>query len=220
LDGIRVLALADAVSPVIHSERFPGNLPPFDVVVCAGDLPGTFLEFVATRTRTPPVYVIGNHANAYLRDDRDPDSLHLPGGCINAHRRIVTVAGVTIVGFEGSLRYRLGPHQYRAFEYRAMVAAMAPRLALHRLCTGRGVDILLTHAAPVGPNEGDDPPHRGVAAFNAFHDAWRPRVHVHGHVHPSGANARRRYVTPGGVEVINAFEFTLFSIPRAREDRS
>jgi uncharacterized protein len=217
---VRVLAIADAVSPVIYSENFPRNLPPFDVILAAGDLPGHLLEFVATKTRTPPVYVIGNHANAYLRGE-DSDEVRLPGGCINAHRRIVQVGGVIVAGLEGCARYRPGPHQYGQAEYHAMAALMAPQLLWNRARRGRAVDVLLTHAPPPGPHEGEDWPHRGVHAFEAFHRLWRPQVHVHGHVHLSGANAPRRYVTSHGVRVINAFEFTLFEVEvpgRSTED--
>jgi len=120
---VRVLAISDAVSPVVYSENFPGNLPPFDVVLSAGDMPGHVLEFIATKTRTPPVYVIGNHANAYLRGE-DPDEARLPGGCVNVHRRVVCVAGLIVAGFEGSARYRPGPHQYAQATYHAMLAGM------------------------------------------------------------------------------------------------
>jgi len=208
---VRVLAISDAVSPVVYSENFPGNLPPFDVVLSAGDMPGHVLEFIATKTRTPPVYVIGNHANAYLRGE-DPDEARLPGGCINAHRRVVRVAGLIVAGFEGSARYRPGPHQYAQATYHAMLAGMTPQLAWHRARHGRAVDVLLTHAAPLGPQAGDDWPHRGVGAFNRFHALWRPQVHVHGHVHLSGANASRSYVTAHGVRVVNAYEFTMFEV--------
>jgi uncharacterized protein len=216
---VRVLAIADAVSPVIYSENFPRNLPPFDVVLAAGDLPGHLLEFVATKTRTPPIYVIGNHANAYLRGE-DPDEVRLPGGCVNAHRRVVRLGGLIVAGLEGCARYRPGPHQYGQAAYHAMAAAMAPQLLWNRARHGRAVDVLLTHAPPPGPHEGADWPHRGVHAFEAFHRLWRPQVHVHGHVHLSGANAPRRYVTASGVRVINAFEFTLFEVEVPGHGRS
>lgn len=209
---MRILALADEVSPVVYSENFPRNLPPFDVVLCAGDLPGYYLEFVASKLRTRPVYVIGNHGNAYLRSADDPDAVRLPGGCTNAHGDVVEVEGLLIAGFEGSARYRPGPHQYAEATYDLMAARLAPKLAWHRWRHGRAVDVLLTHAPPKGPHEGADYPHRGVPAFNRFHRRWRPAVHVHGHVHLNGANAPRSYVTEDGVRVLNAYEFTLFEV--------
>lgn len=212
--SVRILVVSDAVSPVVYSERFPHNLPPFDLVLAAGDLPGYVLEFMATKLRVPPVYVLGNHAEGYVRPAEDPDAVRLPGGCINAHRRVVEVGGVLIAGIEGSLRYRPGPHQYGEAEMAYMAAALAPALLVNRLRHGRAVDVLLTHAPPAGPHEGGDHPHRGSAAFNRFHRRWRPQLHVHGHVHLSGANAPREYVTDDGVRVVNAYEFALIELPR------
>ncbi|MEX2542526.1 MAG: metallophosphoesterase [Trueperaceae bacterium] len=205
---MRILAVADAVSPVVYSERFPDNLPSFDIVVSAGDMPGHVLEYMATKLQVRPTYVLGNHGNGYVRDPAS-DTISLPGGCQNVHRRVVEVGGVLIAGIEGSARYRPGAQQYSEFEMELHCAALAPRLAWNRLTKKRAVDILLTHAAPRGPHEGADYPHRGVPAFNRFHRRWRPRLHIHGHVHLSGANAPREYVSPEGVRVVNAFEFTL-----------
>ncbi len=208
---MRILAISDAVSPIIYSENFPHNLPPFDLVLSAGDMPGYVLEFIATKLTIQPVYVLGNHGNGWLHD-HETGTKTLPGGCINAHRSIVEVGGVLIAGFEGSPRYRPGDHQYSEFQYACMVTAMAPQLSWNKARKGRAVDILLTHAAPKGPHEGKDYPHRGVAAFNRFTETWKPRLHIHGHVHLNGVNAPREYVSTSGVRVINAFEFTLIEI--------
>lgn len=211
---MKILAVADAVSPFVYSQNFPNNLPPFDLILSAGDMPGHVLEFMATKTRFQPIYVLGNHANGYVRDGTD-ETLRLPGGCINAHGRVLDVGGVIVAGIEGSARYRPGPHQYSERQMAGFTARMAPTLWFNQLTKGRAVDILLTHAPPVGPHEGADFPHRGVAAFNRFHRRWRPRLHVHGHVHLSGANAPREYVTDEGVRVVNAFEFTLIDLDTA-----
>ncbi len=199
------------MSPVLDSERFPGNLPPFDLVVSAGDIPGHLLEYLADRLDYPPVYVMGNHAHGYVRED---GALRPPGGCLNAHGKVVEVKGVRIAGFEGSPRYRPGPHQYTERQFRHQLWRMQLPLRRNLLRYGRGADILLTHAAPAGPHAGSDWPHRGIPAFNLFHRLYRPLVHVHGHVHLIGANAPREYVTDEGVRVINAFDFTLIELGR------
>lgn len=207
---MRVLAVADDVSPVIYSHSFPENLAPFDVVLAAGDLPGETLEFIATKVTVPPVYVFGNHANGYLRA---PDGqLRPPGGCLNAHLRLVEVAGLSILGVEGSARYRDGPHQYSEREFSGMLARLAPLLWYRERRFGRAVDVLMTHAPPLGPTAGDDYAHRGVPAFNRFHRRWRPLLHVHGHVHLDASSAQRSYVSEDGVRVVNAFQYTLIDL--------
>ncbi len=217
---MRILAIADAVSPFVYSERFPATVPEFDVVICAGDMPGHVLEFLADKLRTPPVYVLGNHGNAYLRSDEEPDEVRLPGGCINAHGRVVEVGGLLVAGVEGSARYRPGPHQYSEGAMHRHVLALTPQLLLRRWRQGRAADVLLTHAPPQGPHAGSDYAHRGVGAFNAFHRRWSPLLHVHGHVHLSGANAPRTYVSPEGVTVVNAFEFTVIDLEPLRAARA
>ncbi len=207
---MRLLAVADEVSPVVYSHNFPGNLPEFDAVLAAGDLPGQTLEFIATKVSVPTLFVFGNHAEGYVRDDEG--ELHPPGGWVNAHLRLTQVNGLSILGVEGSPRYRDGPHQYSEREFALMLARLAPRLWARKRRYGRGVDVLLTHAAPVGPTAGDDYAHRGVPAFNDFHRRWRPRLHVHGHVHLSGSSASRTHETPEGVRVVNAFQFTLIDL--------
>ncbi|MEZ4633324.1 MAG: hypothetical protein R2880_21855 [Deinococcales bacterium] len=117
-----------------------------------------------------------------------------------------------ILGIEGSARYRAGKHQYTEWQMMLMVLKLTPRLLWNRWRYGRAVDILLTHAPPKGPHEGDDYPHRGIPAFNLFHRWWRPKLHVHGHVHLSGANAPREYLSLEGVRVVNAFEFVLLEV--------
>ena len=208
---MRILAIADEVSPFIYSENFPGNLPPFNIALSAGDMPGYILEFVATRLKTRPLYVLGNHCEGYIRDTSTGETRPV-GGCLNLHGQVVEIDGLLVAGIEGSARYRPGPQQYSEFQMQLLTRRMTPKLLYNRARYGRAVDILLTHAPPKGPHEGPDYSHRGIKAFNRFAEIWKPKLHVHGHVHLNGANAPREYVTDAGVRVINAFGFTLIDI--------
>jgi hypothetical protein len=208
---VRILAIADEVSPFIYSENFPGNLPPFDLVVSAGDMPGYVLEFIATRLTTQPVYVLGNHCEGVIRDTATGETRPV-GGCINLHERVLEVGGLLIAGFEGSARYRPGPYQYTEWQMHMMTRKMTPKLLYNRARYGRAVDVLLTHAPPKGPHEGADYPHRGINAFNRFAEIWKPKLHIHGHVHLNGANVAREYVSESGVRVVNAFGFTIIEL--------
>ena len=195
----------------MYSQNFPGNLGKLDLILSAGDMPGYLLEFLATKSTVPPVFVFGNHAYGKVRDP-ETEELRPPGGCIDAHLKVVEVGGLLIAGVEGSLRYKEGPYQYSQRQFSAMTRQLYPRLRWNRWRRGRAVDVLLTHAPPKGPNEGQDRVHEGVRAFNEFHRLWRPTLHVHGHVHLVGANAPREYVTEEGVRVVNAFQFTVVEL--------
>ncbi len=208
---MKILAIADAVAASVGSADFPATLPPFDLLVAAGDVPGHVLDFLATRLTTPPVYVHGNHALDDLRDPHD-GARHPVGGCLDAHGRVLAHQGLLIAGIEGSLRYRPGPYQYTPRQMAWHALRLTPPLAWQRWRHGRRLDVLLTHAAPEGPHAGDDRPHHGVAAFNRLHRWWRPRVHIHGHVHRHRADMRREYVSPEGVRVINAYGVTLVDL--------
>jgi Icc-related predicted phosphoesterase len=208
---VRILALSDQTHPFIYQHRFPTNLPPFDLVLVAGDLPGSYIEFVATKATAPVVWVHGNHKEEYVQDYLG--NLTPPGGAIAAHGRIVNIAGVRIAGWGGCPRYNnRQAGQYNEAEAQTRFLSWYPALMSRRLLTGHGVDILLTHAPPPGPNVGKDFAHRGSTALALFHHLYRPRIHLHGHTHLYEAQPRREYKSPAGVRVINAFEYTLFEL--------
>lgn len=208
---MRILALSDQIHPFIHQPRFPGNLPPFDLVLVAGDLPGSYIEFVATKVSVPMVFVHGNHSEEYIQDYLG--NLTPPGGAIPVHGRIVDVGGVRIAGWGGAPRYNNRDFgQYTESEATARVLSWAPVLLPRRYIQGHGVDILLTHAPPPGPHAGSDFAHRGSPALALFHRLYRPRLHVHGHVHLYEAQPQREYVSPEGVRVVNAFQYTLIEL--------
>lgn len=208
---MRILALADHEHPFIHQSRFPENLPPFDLVLIAGDLPGSYIEFVATKVTAPVVYVHGNHKEEYVQDYLG--NLTAPGGAIKGHGNIVDVAGIKIAGWGGCPRYNKGDiGQYNEPEALTKFASWLPVLKPRQLRLGHGVDILLTHAPPPGPHAGQDFAHRGSTSLEWFHRMYRPKLHVHGHVHLYEAQPKREYITEGGVRVVNAFEYTLIEL--------
>lgn len=195
----------------MYTESFPRNLGKLDLILSAGDVPGYLLEFLATKTAVPPVFVYGNHAYGTVTDPVS-GGVRAPGGCLNAHLKVLEVGGLLVAGVEGSIRYKSGPHQYTQRAFTSLTRRMYPRFRWNQWRHGRALDVLLTHAPPRGENEGDDRVHAGVDVFNEVHRLWRPKLHVHGHVHLVGANARREYVTPEGVRVVNAFQFTVVEL--------
>jgi len=166
-----------------------------DLVLGAGDLPYEYLEFLANTLDKPCVFVPGNHDpdlsgykhySGLSMKDGFPAAWPGPQGGINADGRVVDIAGLRVAGLGGSIRYNDGPNQWterqQARRARKLVRA-AERL---RRKDGRGVDVLLTHAPPLGLGDRDDPPHRGFECLHRTIERLQPKWLLHGHIHPHG----------------------------------
>jgi Icc-related predicted phosphoesterase len=124
-----------------------------------------------------------------------------PAGFENADLRVVDVAGLRIAGLGGCLRYRPGPNQWSEAE-QARRARRLVRIARRaRRKDGRAVDVLLTHAPPRHCGDREDGPHRGFECLHALVEALRPRLLVHGHIHPHGEPVPDRML--GSTRVVN-----------------
>lgn len=210
----RILAIADEVDEGLYTDKLTGLRP--DLVVSCGDLPFDYLEYIVSRLDVPLVYVPGNH-DAELRSS-DPTWTPLgadapergPLGCENADGRVVTAAGVRIAGLGGSMRYRRGPNQYTDAEMRWRALSLAVRVKLNPFRAARKVDVLLTHAPPLGWGSQDDVAHRGFAAFVPLVKDLAPKVLIHGHLHPYGRSKPERQL--GGTLVVNAVPLRVVEI--------
>jgi Icc-related predicted phosphoesterase len=114
--------------------------------------------------------------------------------------------GLLIAGLEGSIRYSDGAHQYTERQMMAKVLALRVRLGPRRL------DILITHGPPAGVNEGTDAPHRGLKAVRRAVEWMRPRLLLHGHIHPYGREIVRE-AQLGETRVINVVGHRVIEIP-------
>lgn len=210
----RILAIADEVDEALYTDKLVQLRP--DLVVSAGDLPFDYLEYIVSRLDVPLVYVPGNH-DAELRSS-EPTWTALgadapergPLGCVNADGRVVVAAGLRIAGLGGSMRYRRGPNQYSEVEMRWRAMSLGVRVKLNPFRAARSVDVLLTHAPPLGWGSKDDLAHRGFAAFLPLARDLAPKVLIHGHIHPYGRGQPERFL--GGTRVVNAVPLRLVEI--------
>jgi len=210
----RILAIADEVDEALYTDKLTELRP--DLVLSAGDLPFDYLEYIVSRLDVPLVYVPGNH-DAELRTS---DPIWTPAGadapergplgCVNADGRVVVAAGLRIAGLGGSMRYRRGPNQYTAAEMRWRALSLSVRVKLNPFRAARTVDVLLTHAPPLGWGSNDDLAHRGFAAFLPLVKDLAPKVLVHGHLHPYGRGTPERFLGP--TQVVNAVPLRLIEL--------
>ena len=215
---VSILAVTDETDPRIHSETLRERLDDVSFVVSCGDLPASYLEFIADALNRPVYYVLGNHAEELTRRCANNGACE-PAGAINLSGRVVQdpATGIILAGFPGCLRYHEhDPAQYSEREIGWMAARMAPRLCLNRLQHGRALDVLVTHAPPRDVNDRPDPAHRGFESLRGFLERWRPPYHLHGHVHlhdRSQPSSQRFAAT----EVINVFPYKVLQLDLGRE---
>ncbi len=124
--------------------------------------------------------------------------------------RIEDVAGLRVAGLGGSIRYREGPNQYTQKEMRGRARRLRRRAAARRLRRRRGVDVLLTHAPPLGVGDEEDPAHQGFEALLDLVERLSPKFLIHGHIHPYGEARPDRQL--GTTTVVNAVPFRLLEV--------
>ena len=185
---VRLLAVSDEVEPQLLDERTVEAQGHVDLVIGCGDLPADYLDALTTIYAAPLVFVRGNHDPPGRQGDY-PQASEIDGRVVKEH-------GLLIAGLEGSIRYSDGPHQYTERQMMAKVRALRLRLRLRHL------DILITHGPPAGVKEGTDAPHRGLLAVRRAVEWMRPRLLLHGHVHPYGREIVRE-AQLGETRVIN-----------------
>ncbi len=185
---MKILCVSDQVDPVVYSPRVRERFRDVDMVLSAGDLPMEYLGFITSMLNKPLVFVAGNHDLGALSMAGPWSTVFAPDplsdhGAIDTGFRITGQEGLIILGLPGSMLYNRGPNQYSEFSMVLHILLLAPRLLLNRLLRGRAVDLVLTHAAPRGIHDRDDPCHRGFRSFLWLMRTFRPRWLIHGHIH-------------------------------------
>jgi Icc-related predicted phosphoesterase len=180
---VKVLAVSDRLVDIIYSPAILDKFGNVDMVLSCGDLPYYYLEYIVSMLNVPLLYVHGNHDPEveYLSSGQQVSS---PGGGINADSRFVREGGLSVVGLEGSIRYKpQGSYQYTETEMWMKVLRLTPTLLLHRMVSGRPLDVLLAHSPPYGIHNGGDLTHVGFRSFLWLMRRFKPRYLLHGHRH-------------------------------------
>ena len=201
---MRILAICDEVDARLYNPGIEARRGQVDLLLSCGDLPAYYLDFVASMLAVPLYGVHGNHDGSLPRNqgaDGRGD-----WGMEELHGRVVQEQGLLIGGFDGSLRYNQGSYQYTEGGMRAQILGMVPRLLLNHLRYGRYLDILVTHAPPRHIHDQPDRVHWGFESFRWFLRKFRPRYHLHGHIHlyDNRTVTRTRYLD---TEVLNVFPY-------------
>ncbi|GAC1433386.1 MAG: metallophosphoesterase [Chloroflexota bacterium] len=230
---MRILAVGDVEEPLLHEhfrpERWQGENT-IDLLISCGDLPAEYLDFLITVFRVPGYFVAGNHDMEYMTNP--------PPGWDNLDGRVVAHRGIRLAGFAGCMRYGNRDDPFQLTEREMARKALFMRPSLWR---SRGVDLVISHAAPpicpvaylpcrdpVGgarPCAHPDLPghletcpdapdlcHHGFLTFRTVIQRYQPRFWLHGHNHLSYARTQRVHHV-NTTQVINVYGHTIIDIP-------
>jgi hypothetical protein len=221
---MKILCIADHIDPLVYSAGIKQRFKEIGLVLSAGDLPLNYYDFIMSTLNKPLLFVFGNHnlkgmehyrgvSEALGRFSPLRREAEVPAtGAVYINGRVRREKGVLVAGLGGSRWYNGGENQYTDLQAYLRLALLAPRLLLNRLRFGRYLDVLLTHAPPLGVHDGQDPCHRGFKALLWFMRVFKPRFLVHGHIHLYSGDAARvsQY---SQTTVVNAYEHALIEVP-------
>lgn len=210
---MKLLCISDQVDPLVYSVSSKERFKDIDFIVSAGDLPFEYLGFIVSILNLPLYFVLGNHDKAPTPPEETENSTGLRSswdrgyanqGAIDIGFRTKIENKVLIAGLSGCMRYNRGSNQYSDLQMWLMTLALVPRLIMNKIFHGRYLDILLTHAPPLGIHDRSDTCHKGFASFLWLMRIFKPRYLVHGHIHLYDMNDVRlsKYME---TTVINAF---------------
>lgn len=220
----KVLSVSDEIVEPLWTDWVHKKAGDVAVVLGAGDLPFDYLEYLSNELNKPCVYVPGNHdadLSGYERRGlwiRDGLPVEWPGpeGAMNADGQVVDVAGLRIAGLGGSIRYNDGPNQWTERQQARRAAKVSRMAGRRQRRDGRRVDVLLTHSPPKDCGDREDPPHRGFACLHTAVERMRPRLLLHGHIHPHGQPVPDREL--GKTRVVNTVGYRILELPDAGVD--
>jgi Icc-related predicted phosphoesterase len=196
---MRILAVSDFVEPLCCRLPRGGEFAGVRLILSCGDLPSDYLFALRRAFGVPLYYIRGNH------DIRHGS--YEPGDGMDIHARILSFAGLTILGLEGSHWYNGRPLQYTEAQMRQTV-----RFLRRRLRRQRRLDIVLTHAPPRHIHDREEPCHRGFQIYRRLIDRYQPRFFLHGHIHRRFAHPSERITQVGRTRVVNCSGYFLFDI--------
>jgi Icc-related predicted phosphoesterase len=189
---MKILCISDQIDPLVYSASIKERFSGIDMVLSAGDLPMDYLEFIVSSLNKPLLFVFGNHnlrGYHYYRSKAETDIMDaeknaaLGSGAVHIGSKVRREEGLIIAGLGGSMMYNHGENQYTDAEMRFEILKLIPTMLFNRIFRGRFLDILLTHAAPLGIHDKEDRCHRGFKAFLWFMRAFKPKYLIHGHIH-------------------------------------
>lgn len=201
---MKILCIADTIDPLIYNTKIKERFSDIDLVLSAGDLPLEYYGFIVSCLNKALYFVFGNHFlkrfNYFRNKEYGPkvwiDNImyknNFGATYLGTKCKYIKKYNLIIAGLGGCRKYNNGPNQYTEMSMTLQILRLLPKLLFNKIFHGRYLDILLTHAAPLGINDMEDPCHKGFKVFLYFLKLFRPQYLLHGHIHLFSLNAKRQ----------------------------
>lgn len=135
----------------------------YDICIMLGDHTSRDIEIILRHVDKSKLYGLkGNHDYDYLTNYNIP----------NINGRIIEVNHLTILGMEGSFKYK--PVDFPSFTQEESISFLQ---------TKEKVDILVTHDKKFDYTKMGDPAHQGLIGITDYLFKNKVPVHIHGHIH-------------------------------------
>jgi Icc-related predicted phosphoesterase len=198
---LRILLVSDEPVTSLWDVYTPEKGVGVELILAAGDLKQSYLDFLSTMIGVPLVYVPGNHDRDFVNNP--------PLGCICADDDVVRICNLRIGGLGGCM----GMNPNEQFEYSEKQMSSRVKKLSSKVKKAKGIDVFLTHAPAQGAGDGEDVFHRGFACFNDFIALHKPQYHVFGHQHVRYGRQIDTIIQSGATTHINACGHQFIDIP-------
>jgi uncharacterized protein len=240
---MKILCVSDQIDPLIYNQNAVKTFPDIDLILCAGDLPMDYVDFIVSTFNKPTYFIFGNHnltEYRYYHKNHAPlpaqfqfassgTTMSAGHGAVYAGFRVIRdnkltfkdpatgkITPLLIAGVSGSLKYNNGLNQYTDKQMHSCLAHLVPSLILNKIRYGRYLDILLTHASPRHVHDQEDPCHKGFDSFNWFIKKFKPAYLVHGHIHLYDMR-KERITKVEETTVVNAYAHCVLDFPQEQK---
>ena len=234
---MKILCVSDYVDPLIYNQNVKEAFPDIDLILCAGDLPMDYIDFIVSVFNKPTYFVFGNHDlkeyHLYHKDSRLDGSrftknydqaIHGHGATYLGFKNFVNEnlifedpqtgkkTPLLLAGTSGTVRFNNGLCQFSDSHMKFKLLKMVPRLIINKLKYGRFLDIFMTHASPRHIHDHEDQCHIGFDCYNWFLQRFKPTYMVHGHIHLYDLREERvgKYYD---TTVVNAYAHYVIELP-------
>lgn len=233
---MKILCVSDYVDPLIYNPKVKEIFPDIDLILCAGDLPMDYIDFIVSVFNKPTYFVFGNHNLKdyhYYHKSANPEATpaghygdvsHAHGAIYAGFKSFVNhqlsftdpatgkKTPLLIAGTSGTCKYNKGLNQFSDFEMKLKLIKLLPKLFINKVKYGRYLDIFLTHATPRHFHDHEDPCHVGFPCYNWFLQKIKPTYMVHGHIHLYDLR-EERIGKFDETTVVNAYAHCIIELP-------